>query len=127
MKARGLVTLALAAFVLLPAIACGGAPAASPTPTPTPTAAAGAEQNTIIDHTCLGIESIPSRWVEHIRKNIALHYAHTSHGEQLIYGAQLVEAEDPDFAISLEECDLPLSTASLSVMDGMPPLSDYLV
>ena len=126
MKASGLIALTLVALVVLPVIACGGEPAAAPTPTPMPatTPAAGVERNTIIDHTCLDIEMLPSHWVEHIKTSVALHYAHTSHGEQLIYGAQIVEAEDPDFAISLEECDLPVPTASLSVMDGMPPLSD---
>ncbi len=99
-------------------------PTTMPTPTPTSTSTETAT-GTIIDHDCLDINNIPSYWIEQVKQNIRLHYAHTSHGEQLVYGAYIVESENADFAITIVECDLPSGTDSLSVLDGMPPLTDY--
>ena len=132
MKGTKLIVLTLLAILLLSTFACvEGGEEATPTPTPTLTLTPTytppptAEQGTIIDHNCLDISKIPSYWVEQVKQNINLHYAHTSHGEQLVYGAYIVESENADFAVTIGECDLTSGTDSLSVLDGMPPLTDY--
>jgi len=81
--------------------------------------------NRIIDHTCLDVDQIPSFWVEAVKSGTALHYAHTSHGEQLVAGAEIVEGEHADLAVCVADCDLPTGSSWLSVLDGMPPLADY--
>jgi len=49
-----------------------------------------------------------------------LHYAHTSHGDQLVCGANIVESENPEFDTTREICNLPSSPDCLRVLDGMP-------
>jgi len=99
-------------------------PISMPATTPTHTMSETAT-GTIIDHDCMDISKIPSYWIEQVKHNTKLHYAHTSHGEQLVYGAYIVESENADLAITIVECDLPSGTDSLSVLDGMPPLTVY--
>ena len=83
------------------------------------------QQGRIIDHDCLDINKIPSYWIEQVKQNINLHYAHTSHGGQLVYGAYIVESENADFSITIEECSLPSGSYSLDVLDGMPAVAGY--
>ena len=107
----------------------GGAPPPPGPPSPgddeSVTPGSTTQQSTVIDHNCLDISKIPSYWIEQVKQNISLHYAHTSHGEQLVHGAYIVESENTDFAIVIEECALPPDTDSLSVLDGMPSVAGY--
>jgi len=105
------------------ALEAAGGEEASPVSTPPPALTAG--HGSVIEHNCLDIGRIPSCWIEQAKQDIRLHYAHTSHGEQLVYGAQIVENENAAFAITVVECNLPSGADSLSVLDGMPPLTDY--
>ena len=41
-----------------------------------------ARQTIIIDHTCTDLSQIPEHWIEAARE-LAIHYAHTSHGGQV--------------------------------------------
>ncbi len=107
------------------AVQGAGGEEAAPAPAPAPAPALTAGQGSIIDHDCLDIGRIPSRWIEQVKQNVHLHYAHTSHGEQLVYGAQIVESENGGFATCVGECSLPPGTNCLSVLDGMPPLTEY--
>ncbi len=130
MRTNRFVVALLLTIILLSAFACAGeeevTPPATPTTTPTLTPAPETHHSTIIiGHNCLDISKIPSYWIEKVKQNISLHYAHTSHGEQLLHGAYIVENENADFTITIGECGLLSGTDSLTLLDGMPPLTDY--
>ena len=55
----------------------------------------------IIDHDHTGIEQIPDQWLEQAR-DLAFHYAHTSHGSQIMSGLQYLASQDPRYAISVD-------------------------
>ena len=82
------VSVLLATGVLLFAFA-HAAHAAPPQPAQSPQPDDGlvpqAGQALIIDHTCTDLSKIPSYWIEQARK-LTVHYAHTSHGEQILNG-----------------------------------------
>jgi len=92
----------------------------TPTPTPTWTPGPGSSDR-IIDHRCLNVYQIPAYWIEMVKRTSKLHYTHTSHGEQLLSGALILEEIDPgDYAVEIGYCELPSTSSSLSIMDGMP-------
>jgi len=67
----------------------------SPTPSqpPAPLPQAG---DILIDHTTTDITRIPAKWLEAARNNVTWFYGHTSHGSQLITGANfLMQQVDP--------------------------------
>ncbi len=82
------------------------------------TAAAAAMGATVIDHTCTDIESIPGSWIDLVQSSMKSHYAHTSHGSQLIWGLQFVEEGDPAYAYLVGYGQLPSSTTAYCVFDG---------
>ena len=45
----------------------------------------------IIDHNCTDLSQIPDTWIDQV-KTMNIHYAHTSHGEQLTVGLERIEA-----------------------------------
>jgi PGF-pre-PGF domain-containing protein len=45
----------------------------------------------IIDHTCTDLDQIPSYWINQAR-TLAIHYAHTSHGSQLLAYLAILES-----------------------------------
>ncbi len=81
----------------------------------------------IIDHTTTDLSQIPDYWIEQAR-GLAIHYAHTSHGSQLMAYLPGLEAADPKYdhsrftagsapPASLASCD----PGSLCIFDGNPP------
>jgi hypothetical protein len=79
----------------------------------------------LIDHTCTDISQIPDYWLGQA-KNLAIHYAHTSHGSQLMSGIDKLEQLDPDYSYSVVYADNPPSprpggAGVLGVYDGNPP------
>jgi hypothetical protein len=81
----------------------------------------------IIDHTCTDLSVIPAPWLA-AAKNVTVHYAHTSHGSQLITGALYLEShvDAAQYSISVRAADtegLPPaeSPAALRIYDGNPP------
>ncbi|MBN2382788.1 hypothetical protein JXQ70_07890 [bacterium] len=90
------------------------------TPTPTWTPGPGSTDRTI-DHRCLNTSQIPAHWLEQVKQTLQVHYAHTSHGEQLLYGAWIMaELEPGTYPVTVEYFSLPSGQDSLSIMDGMP-------
>jgi hypothetical protein len=73
----------------------------------------------IIDHTCLNTNLIPAQWIDAVKQNLRIHYAHTSHGEQLLCGADILTA-DSDLDTEAGWCTLPDTTTSMSIMNGNP-------
>lgn len=72
----------------------------------------------IIDHTCLNISEIPDYWINESIKNIKLHYAHTSHGGQLIAGLNLLELSNSNYSYNQGSMSLPDDNTSLCIFDG---------
>ncbi|MCP3891423.1 MAG: hypothetical protein GY702_21545, partial [Desulfobulbaceae bacterium] len=79
----------------------------------------------IIDHTCTDLNRIPDYWLEQA-KNLTLHYAHTSHGSQIISGISNLETLYPKYSVAIRESSaagLPAveSPPALRIYDGNPP------
>lgn len=83
--------------------------------------AAPAGQAIIIDHTCTDISQVPTYWIERA-KELTIHYAHTSHGSQLISGAENIEIYlDPMYDIDVLASGpvaLPGDPDALGMYDG---------
>jgi hypothetical protein len=79
-------------------------------------------QGIVIDHTCTDLSLVPEIWIE-AAKDLTLHYAHTSHGSQVMSGALTLETLDPVYAIVIREAStmgLPDQTEppSIRIWDG---------
>lgn len=79
-------------------------------------------QGIIIDHTCTDVTQIPVQWLD-AAKELTLHYAHTSHGSQVLDGATNLESIDPTYALSVRYASSmglpdPTTPASLRVWSG---------
>jgi hypothetical protein len=82
-------------------------------------------QPIIVDHSCTDITKIPSYWLERA-KQLTLHYAHTSHGGQIINGILWLEGQDANYSVALRESSSeglpPIEIpAALGIYDGNPP------
>ncbi|MCD4824109.1 MAG: hypothetical protein K8S55_05840 [Phycisphaerae bacterium] len=74
----------------------------------------------VIDHACLDLSKIPARWLEKARQNVKIHYAHTSHGGQLIHGMRALQKTDPKkYRLATEDQHLPKRVGALCIFDGM--------
>jgi hypothetical protein len=79
----------------------------------------------VIDHNCLDISRIPAQWVAAIKANLRIHYAHTSHGEQMLLGMDIVEGEHPEFDSYYMDCVLPVDANSMCILNGMPDVGGW--
>ena len=84
-----------------------------------------AQQSLVIDHRCTKVEAIPAYWLEQA-KLLTFHYAHTSHGSQIISGLGVLEGQQPDFSVAVRESSsegLPPveNPPALRIYDGNPP------
>jgi hypothetical protein len=78
----------------------------------------GYSQALIIDHTCTNINKIPAYWINQVKSAIKIHYAHTSHGEQITVGLERLSDADPTYSFYPDNCTVPVTTTHLSLMDG---------
>ncbi|MHA1271012.1 MAG: hypothetical protein ACTSPY_14560 [Candidatus Helarchaeota archaeon] len=74
--------------------------------------------STIIDHTCTDLTKIPSQWIEKVKEMINLHYAHTSHGEQVTIGLERIESGNSTFSQARTFYNLPSESGALCIADG---------
>jgi uncharacterized repeat protein (TIGR01451 family) len=105
-------------FALL--LAAGGAGAANPAALAPPSAPRPAQAAIIVDHTCTDISQIPPYWIEQARQ-LVIHYAHTSHGSQVLSGLEWLEDVDPVYNVDIEVGDgvvLPDDPTALRIYDG---------
>ena len=83
-------------------------------------------QEIIIDHTCTDISQIPPYWIEQA-KQFAFHYAHTSHGSQIMSGLTNLQSVDPTYEMSFFYAGsappsvLDCTAGDLCIYDGNPP------
>lgn len=104
-----LVQLSLG-LLLLPS--CGGSDPTGPGPDPQPGG------GFVVDHLCTDISEIPGAWVDSAQAGLFVHYAHTSHGSQLVTGLELIEEEQPAFDVETGYCELPAAPGALCIFDG---------
>lgn len=82
----------------------------------------------VVDHTCADITRIPDYWLEQARQ-LTVHYAHTSHGSQIVTGLEWLEAQNHRYSVAVHYCggDLGLESepGALRLCDGNPP-DDYV-
>lgn len=87
-----------------------------------------AQQALIIDHEHVGINRIPTEWFDQAR-DLAFHYAHTSHGSQIMSGLQYLASQDSRYALSVDYAgsvpptNSPCIPDHLCIFDGNPPES----
>jgi hypothetical protein len=106
--------------------------AALPTSPPiqgTPVSPPPATGSILIDHTCTDITKIPDYWLEQA-KQLTFHYAHTSHGSQLVTGVEWLERQDATYSVAVRYCGddagLLAESGALRICDGNPPGGDYI-
>ena len=85
-----------------------------------------AQSALIIDHSCADIEQIPNAWLDQAR-DLAFHYAHTSHGSQIVSGLHYLASQDSRYALSVDNAGgsppstSPCTPDHLCLYDGNPP------
>lgn len=75
-------------------------------------------QGIVIDHTSVKLTEISPLWINAVQNSIQSHYAHTSHGEQLLYGLEFIGAEKNSFKYTVEFSGLPVDSESYCIYDG---------
>lgn len=84
-------------------------------------AAASASGPIIVDHTTTDISKIPANWLAEARKMV-VHYAHTSHGSQILSGLNWLDLKDPArYNVDILESGvvmLPADSTALRFYDG---------
>jgi len=71
-----------------------------------------------VDHNCTVLSSIPQQWIDAVQSDLRLHYAHTSHGEQLIVGMERIEDSNPAYSVAIGYSSLPTEAGALCIFDG---------
>jgi hypothetical protein len=75
-------------------------------------------QGLIIDHNCTDITQIPADKIQDVKDNLKWHYAHTSHGDQIICGFESLELTNPDLNAEVGLSYLPEVSDAFCVFDG---------
>jgi hypothetical protein len=78
------------------------------------------DQPLIIDHNHTDIQKIPDYWIAAARPYV-VHFAHTSHGSQILSGLQWLEQRDSKYNVAIlasNLVDIPEDTAALRIYDG---------
>ncbi len=75
-------------------------------------------QGIIIDHTNTDITKIPDTWITKVKSMLKIHYAHTSHGEQITVGLERLSNANSKYNYYPDNCTVPQTTQHLSLMDG---------
>ncbi len=82
----------------------------------------------IIDHTCTDINKIPDNWLNEVKDKLTVHYAHTSHGGQIVSGLEQLSSgtglqntlmNSGKYTFSHSFCQVP-TWSGLHMMDGQP-------
>ena len=85
-----------------------------------------AQSSLIVDHSCADIGQIPDEWLDQAR-DLAIHYAHTSHGSQVVSGLQYLASQDSRYSLSVDSAgssppsSSPCTPDHLCIYDGNPP------
>jgi hypothetical protein len=77
-------------------------------------------QAIIVDHRYSDVSQIPDYWIEQAR-GMVVHYAHTSHGSQILTGLEWLEDRDSKYNVSIQVSGsvvLPGDASALRIYDG---------
>ncbi len=82
----------------------------------------------IIDHDCTDLSQVPDQWIQQAREQFKVHYAHTSHGGQIVAGLERLSSSAAAAAVSTAldsryrfyhaYCRVPGGGDGLRMMDG---------
>jgi hypothetical protein len=75
----------------------------------------------IFNHHCTDISKIPEKWIQQAKEQFRIHFAHTSHGEQIVTGLQRISSASLSndlYKFVTAYCQVPGSQNSLRMMDG---------
>lgn len=86
----------------------------------------------IINHDCTDLSSIPDQWIQSAKEQFRIHYAHTSHGEQIVVGLRRLSggaagisfSQSGNYRFYHEYCAVPSGGNGLPMMDGQQ-MDDY--
>jgi hypothetical protein len=91
-----------------------------------PSGFVSAQAPLIIDHSSTRIDEIPDGWLDAAR-SMAVHYAHTSHGSQIVSGLNYLASTDLRYAMTVTTAgstppsSSPCQPDYLCIYDGNPP------
>jgi hypothetical protein len=74
----------------------------------------------VIDHRNTDVSEIPDYWINEAKKFV-VHYAHTSHGSQVLSGLEWLESQNPKYNVDITASGtvaLPSDTSALRIYDG---------
>jgi hypothetical protein len=77
-------------------------------------------QAILIDHRHTDVSKIPAQWIA-AAQQLAVHYAHTSHGSQVLSGLLWLEGRDPTYSVNIQasgEVAHPDEAGALNLYDG---------
>ncbi len=80
----------------------------------------GSAKPLIVNHLNTNVHAIPDYWINEARK-LVVHYAHTSHGSQILTGLEWLEKQDPKYNVSIIESGVvakPPDATALGFYDG---------
>ena len=80
----------------------------------------GSTNPLIVNHLNTDVHEIPDYWINEARKFV-IHYAHTSHGSQILTGLNWLEAQDPKYNVSIIASGVvaqPPDTTAMGFYDG---------
>lgn len=83
-------------------------------------------QALIADHACTNVTTIPENRIDSVQKNIYFHYAHTSHGEQLIFGMDHLSEDYPWLVHELTFAGIWENPDAFSLFDGQQSGDTYI-
>ena len=72
----------------------------------------------IIDHNCTDLSKVPDEWIDKAKELWKIHYAHTSHGEQITVGLSRLSDENSKYRFFSADCSMPIELNGLRLMDG---------
>jgi hypothetical protein len=72
----------------------------------------------IVDHSCTDISQIPDTWISQARRLMKVHYAHTSHGGQIISGLYRLWDQNELCGFETGDSYLPTTENVLCIFDG---------
>ncbi len=78
------------------------------------------QQAIVVDHRHTDITKIPDNWLTEAKK-LMVHYAHTSHGGQVLSGLQWLEGRNSKYNVAIKASNLlayPTDTTALRLYDG---------
>jgi len=77
-----------------------------------------AQEAIVIDHRCTDLDQIPAAWIDSVQAKIKFHYAHTSHGSQLITGLTMVDYNSIGYDFAVLGSALPFEEGAFCIFDG---------